>query len=323
MNSLSIWTNLSFSDDVLGYLRKQVSPHTIVLSPAASGSNLVIAGAETACRTADIAFGQPDPTDVLSSTTLRWIQLSSAGYTRYDTDDLRARLRARNVPMTNASSVYDEPCAQHTLSMILAAARRLGDALRDQPVQSWRYAELREQSRLLNQQTILLVGYGAIARRLAELLQPLGMTVIGVRRSVRGDENVPTRSIADLPALLASADHVVNILPLNDTTRRLFDATMLGRCKPGAVFYNIGRGDTVDQDALVSALQSGQLAQAWLDVTTPEPLPTGHPLWTAPNCHITPHTAGGHHDEQRRLVQHFIDNLTRFLNDHPLLDRIA
>jgi phosphoglycerate dehydrogenase-like enzyme len=323
MTPLSIWTNLSLAEDVLRHLQKQVSPHKIVISPAASGSNLVTAGAETACRTADVAFGQPDPADILASTSLRFIQLSSAGYTRYDNDALRAHLQSRKVPMANASGVYDEPCAQHTLAMILSAARRLGDALRDQPVQSWRYAELRRESRLLNQQTILLVGYGAIARRLAELLQPLGMNVVGVRRSVRGDENIPTQPIADLPALLGSADHVVNILPLNDSTRRLFDANMFARCKPGAVFYNIGRGDTVDQDALVSMLQSGHLAQAWLDVTTPEPLPTGHPLWTAPNCHITPHTAGGHHDEQRRLVQHFINNLTRFLNDRPLLDRIA
>ena len=93
--------------------------------------------------------------------------------------------------------------------------------------------------------------------------------------------------------------------------------------RPTAAFYNIGRGTTVDQNgALLNALQSNKLAAAWLDVTDPEPLPPDHPLWTAANCHITPHTAGGHHDEFDRLVKHFLANLDRFTRGQELRDRV-
>ena len=92
--------------------------------------------------------------------------------------------------------------------------------------------------------------------------------------------------------------------------------------KPGAVFYNIGRGTTVDQAALVTTLNSGRLAAAWLDVTDPEPLPPGHPLLSAPNCHLTPHIAGGHRNEAESLVRHFLDNFQRFVAGTPLQDRV-
>jgi phosphoglycerate dehydrogenase-like enzyme len=92
--------------------------------------------------------------------------------------------------------------------------------------------------------------------------------------------------------------------------------------KPGAIFYNIGRGATVDQAALSDALHSGRLSAAWLDVTDPEPLPEDHPLLATPNCFITPHTAGGHVDEGRSIVKHFLENLGRFTRGEPLIDRV-
>jgi phosphoglycerate dehydrogenase-like enzyme len=116
---------------------------------------------------------------------------------------------------------------------------------------------------------------------------------------------------------------VINILPENAGTIRLFDRRRFGATKPGAVFYNIGRGTTVDQDALLAALNSGRLAGAYLDVTDPEPLPLDHPLWRAPNCFITPHTAGGRDDEFEQLVAHFLANLRRLQSGQPLLDRIV
>jgi phosphoglycerate dehydrogenase-like enzyme len=92
--------------------------------------------------------------------------------------------------------------------------------------------------------------------------------------------------------------------------------------KPGAVFYNIGRGTTVDQDALLAALRSGKLAAAWLDVTEPEPLPDDHPLRAEANCFITPHIAGGHANEAETLVRHFLENFKRYQDGSPLLDRV-
>jgi len=155
------------------------------------------------------------------------------------------------------------------------------------------------------------------------LLQPFQVKVLAYRRKARGDEGVPVITpdqLAQAPA--SEADHIVNILPDNLESRHFFNAARFATLKPGAVFYNIGRGTTVDQDALLKALQSGRLKAAWLDVTDPEPLPENHPLWSAPNCFMTPHLAGGHADEAKTLVGHFLKNFEHFVRNEPLLDRV-
>ncbi|HWP41079.1 MAG TPA: D-2-hydroxyacid dehydrogenase, partial [Tepidisphaeraceae bacterium] len=284
---LTIWTNFTvLPADARDMLRRRAAPHRVIFSSQAPDPQLA---------QADIAFGQPDVQQVIDLPGLRWIQISTAGYTRYDRADVRAALRARGAIMTNASWVYDEPCAQHVLAMMLGLARQLPAALENQrTTRGWPSATIRDSSFLLNGQSVLLVGYGAIARRLAELLRPLGMKVTGLRRMPRGDEAIPVVPIDQIDRLLPEADHVVNILPASPETARFFDADRLARLKPAARFYNIGRGNTVDQQALRQCLQSGRLAAAYLDVTTPEPLPPDDPLWSTPNCYITPHSGGGH-----------------------------
>jgi phosphoglycerate dehydrogenase-like enzyme len=149
------------------------------------------------------------------------------------------------------------------------------------------------------------------------------MNVIATRRSPRGDEAVRVVSHEQTDALIPEADHVINILPANAGTERFFTADRFARFKPGAVFYNVGRGTTVDQQALIAALYNGQVAAAYVDVTDPEPLPPDHLLWRAPNCFITPHTAGGHHDEFERLVEHFVHNIRRFEQNAELQDQVV
>jgi phosphoglycerate dehydrogenase-like enzyme len=168
----------------------------------------------------------------------------------------------------------------------------------------------------------LLVGFGAIGQRLIQLLAPFDLDVHAVRRRPTGDEPIPVHGLVELEGLLASADHVLDLLPGNAETSHFFAAARFGAMKPGAVFYNIGRGTTVDQQALRDALLGGQLRAAYLDVTDPEPLPPDHPLWSTPGCVITPHTAGGHADEPERLVAHFLDNLGRYRRGEALRDRI-
>jgi phosphoglycerate dehydrogenase-like enzyme len=170
---------------------------------------------------------------------------------------------------------------------------------------------------------VILFGYGSIGARLVELLSPFTRRIVGVRRQARGDETVPVLGFDDstLSTRLGQADHVVNLLPGAPATARYFDDTRFTSFKKGAVFYNVGRGTTVDQVALMRHLASGHLRAALLDVTEPEPLPPEHPLWQTPNCFITPHAAGGHHDEGERLVQHFMTNFARFARAEPLLDR--
>jgi phosphoglycerate dehydrogenase-like enzyme len=273
---------------------------------------------------ADIAFGQPAVEDCFRYSQLRWIELSSAGYTRYDRVDLIEALRSRGTILTNASSVFANSCAQHVLAMMLGLGRQLPQSLRDQLTdQSWHYTERRYDSRLLDGQTVVLLGFGAIGRRLAELLAPFHMRVLAVRRSARSERAVRVIPPENISSALGEADHVVNILPENDATRGYVNARRLACFKPGARFYNVGRGTTVDQNALLDALRSGRLGSAYLDVTDPEPLPRDHPLWTAPNCFITPHTAGGRHDQDVALAEHFLANLAAFERGEEMGDRVV
>jgi phosphoglycerate dehydrogenase-like enzyme len=219
--------------------------------------------------------------------------------------------------------VYAEPCAEHVLAFMLAQARRLPQSLDNQRTErNWPQREHRAASRLLAGQTVVLLGFGAIGRRLVDLLGPFGMRIIALRRKPAGGETVRVIAGDRLPAALAEADHVIDLLPDNSATHGFVDERRFAAIKTGAIFYNIGRGTTVRQDALLVALCSGRLAAAYLDVTDPEPLPAEHPLWTAPNCYITPHTAGGHDVEPERLVRHFLANLDRFTRGRPLNDRI-
>ncbi len=277
----------------------------------------------TALKAADIAFGYPAATAVVESDKLRWVHLHSAGYTAFDRDDIKRAMTSRGTVLTNSSAVYDEPCAQHLLAMITAQARQLPAALDSQRSdQAWPMTSLRLQAQLLSGQTVLLLGFGAIARRLVELLLPLHLNLIAVRRHVSGDEPIRVEQIGRVNELLPLADHVVNILPANDQTKNLLNAARLGSLKRGSIVYNIGRGSTVDQEALLKELSAGRIAAAYLDVTDPEPLPPDHPLWTTPNCFITPHIAGGHTIEKERQVRHFLDNLRRFEKGEPLQNRV-
>jgi phosphoglycerate dehydrogenase-like enzyme len=321
--SLRIWSNVQCPDLLHKLLEQHVAPHQLVFSSKKEASVLVPGGSDPALNDADIAFGQPDPESVLKSPKLKWVHLTSAGYTRYDNDAFRTGAKKRGLIVTNSSSVFAEPCAQHVLAMMMSIARQLPQSMKNQLTDhGWPYFPCRSGSVLLNGHSALIVGYGAIGARLAELLGPLQMKITGIRRTPRGDETVPTKTFAEFDALLPQADHVINILPAAEGTANFFNARRFSSMKPSAVFYNIGRGDTVDQDALRDALVAKKFRAAYLDVTTPEPLPPDHPLWTTPNCYITPHTAGGHSNEMERLVHHFLGNLSKYNQNKKLQDRI-
>jgi phosphoglycerate dehydrogenase-like enzyme len=323
MKPLKIYSDTPFDPATLDLLQAELAPHELVFPARMAESVLGRSEAGPEFATADIAFGQPDVDAVLGAERLRWVHLSTAGYTRYDTPDFRTAMAARGVPVTNSSAVYAEACAEHALAFMLAQSRLLVPNLASKCAAGTpEWFALREGAVPLRNQRVVILGYGTIAARLVEMLAPFRMEIVAMRRSPRGDEPVPVFTPEDLQSALSRADHVINILPDNAETARFVSNERLAWMKPGAVFYNIGRGGTVDQDALAAALRSSHLAAAWLDVTDPEPLSDEHPLRSAPNCHITPHTAGGHRAESRTLVRHFIENLRRFESGEPLLDRI-
>lgn len=323
MKSLRIYVDLPTPPEILTLLRDGTRGHELVLPENPVASVLAKAEPDPRFATADIAFGQPDPAAIRGATQLKWVHISSSGITRYDTPEFREAMKQRGIAVSNSAGVYDEACAVHALSFLLGQARRLPQSLRTRTESgSAAWHGLRGASSTLRGETVIIIGYGAIGKRLTELLKPFGANVVAHRRKSSGDEAVPVVDERQLPGAFAKADHVVNILPDSASTRNFFHAGRFASFKPGAAFYNIGRGATVDQTALLDALNSGRLAAAWLDVTDPEPLPKNHPLLAAPNCFITPHVAGGHANEAGTQVRHFLANFERFIAGKPLVDRV-
>ncbi|HEX7630819.1 MAG TPA: D-2-hydroxyacid dehydrogenase [Lacunisphaera sp.] len=323
--SMTIWTNHGFRPEALELFKHGLAEkgHRLIHSPKSSASVLAAGTSDPTMNDADVAFGQPDIGDILRQARLRYVALSTAGYTRYDTPEFRAAMTGRGTLVTNSSLVFADPCAQQMLASMLALARNLPAQLRNQDgPREWRYLEDRFTASVLTGQNFLLLGFGAIGQRLAQLLAPFGGKVVAYRRTRRGDEGVEVVTDAGLMAALGAADHVVNLLPESPATKLLMNAARFAAMKRGARFYNVGRGTTVDQDALIAALKSGHIGAAYLDVMEPEPLPPAHPLWSAPNCHITCHLGGGTGDQDIKLVRQFLENLRRFEKGEALIDRI-
>ncbi len=322
--SLTIWSNAKLTDAATQRLATGITPHRLVFAAHASTSVLDTGRPDPALAEADIALGQPDPAACLASPRLRWAEVTSAGYTRYDTPEFQDTWRTRGAVFTCMSGVFADPCAQHLLALMLALGRQLHASHRDQlGDHRWNYLPCRAASRLLTGQTVLLLGYGAIGRRLTALLAPFGMKIYALRRRARSETGVHVVAEEQLTAVLPLADHVVNILPDNASTHRYVNARRLACLKPGARFYNVGRGTTVDEAALIEALRSGRLDAACLDVFETEPLPSDSPLWTTPNLYCTPHSAGGRHDQDEAIVEHFLANLAAFTGSGPMTDRVV
>lgn len=323
MANFRIYADLLLPESAARLITEGVSPHELLFSQKPAGSALIRAEADARFATAEVAFGQPDEAAALASERLRWIHISSAGYTRYDTPEFRRAAQAKGLIVTTSSTVYAEPCADQMLTFLLAQSRQLPVALETRCThQDPRWQGFRDACVPLRGGRVLITGFGSIGRRLVELLRPYEMEIVALRRQAVGEEGVTVITGEQLPEELGRAEHVINLLPASAETEGFFSAERFAAMAPGAVFYNIGRGDTVNQDALLAALRSGRLGAAWLDVTSPEPLPDDHPLWREPHCHITPHIAGGQADERGALVRHFLENFRRFVDGRPLKDRV-
>ena len=188
---LRIWSNAGFPEPAMEILRAGVAPHPLMLAAERASSVLRSSPTDGQFADAEVVFGQPDPAAIMGGGAphLQWVHLTTAGYTRYDRDDFRSYCAEKGIALTTSSHVFNEPCAQHLAAMILALARQLPQSLRGQwNDRPWPYHERRLASRLLGGETALLYGYGTIAERLREILDPLDMKLVGVRRRPRGDE---------------------------------------------------------------------------------------------------------------------------------------
>lgn len=323
---LTIWSNMRLRAPAQAELEQALAatPHRLRWAKQRSANVHAGARADPALEQAEVAFGQPDARQAMALPRLRWLAVTAAGYTRYDFEAFKETLRARGAMMTNASSVFADPCAQHVLAMMLALNRDLlGARAAQRGARTWSYLEQRYTCRVLTGQTVVLLGFGAIGRRLAELLRPFGVALYAVRRQTRSVPGVRIVPEEKLSSVLPLADHVVNVLPDNESTRHYLNARRLACLRPGARLYNVGRGTTVDQAALIAAAREGRIGAAYLDVMEPEPLPPEHELWDTPNVYITPHIAGGMGDQDEKLVRHFLANLAAWERGEALTDRVV
>ncbi|WP_434084114.1 D-2-hydroxyacid dehydrogenase [Haloglomus halophilum] len=199
-------------------------------------------------------------------------------------------LRERDVAVTNASGVHGPNVAEHVIGWLLTMVRRLDEGLRRQQRREWSHFQAAGE---LQSSTVTVVGLGAIGEAIVERLAGFGVETVGVRYTP--GKGGPTDEVVGydaLPEVLPRTDHLVLACPLTDATRGLVDGTALELLPPDATLVNVARGPVVDTDALVETLRRNRLHAAALDVTDPEPLPEGHPLWTLENALLTPHTAG-------------------------------
>ncbi|MEU2211072.1 2-hydroxyacid dehydrogenase [Streptomyces hygroscopicus] len=249
-------------------------------------------------------------------TNLRVVQTLTAGI-----DHIKPALAdlAPGVRLCNARGVHNASTAELALTLILASLRGIPDFVRSQDAGEWR-SGFRPA---LADKSVLIVGYGAIGSAIEDRLVPFECErVTRVARSPRTTERGPVHPIDELPRLLPEADVVILVTPLTEATRGLAGAEFLARMKDGALLVNVARGAVVDTKALLSEVESGRLRAA-LDVTDPEPLPAGHPLWHAPGVLITPHVGGPSSAFLPRAKRLLRDQLNRFARGESLAHLVA
>lgn len=268
---------------------------------------------------AQVILGNVELDFLREAENLLWLQTSSAGVEEY----LRPDALREGVLLTNCTGAYGLAISEHMLGMLLVIFKKL---------ELYRDAQRREQWASLGSvrsvwgSTVLVLGMGDIGGEFAKRCKALGAKVIGVRRTAGeippyADE---VRLPGELDELLPQADVVACALPGTAATRNLLDRRRIGLMKEGAVLLNVGRGSSVDTEALCDALEAGRLSGAGLDVTDPEPLPAGHRLWRIPTAVVTPHISGFYHlhETYERILAICAENLRRFLSGKPLKNQI-
>ncbi len=300
------------------------SRHVEQISAAMPEAEVVDAGQERIAEElfhADIFCGHAKvPIDwdgVVRAGRLRWIQSSAAGMDHC----LVPPVVESDVAVTSASGVLSDQVAEHTLALLTAFYRSLPTFFLAQQKREF----IRRPTGDLTGKTVGIVGLGGVGRRLAEVLRgfrtrTLAVDLFPVDKPDSVEQLWPADRLSDL---LAEADVVVLCLPLNDSTRGLFDASVLGQMKPGALLANMARGPLVVTADLVAALEAGHLCGAVMDVTDPEPLPVESPLWARPNVIITPHVGGQAAWRIDRMTELFCRNLRRWQDGRPMINLLT
>jgi phosphoglycerate dehydrogenase-like enzyme len=298
------------------------------LRAAAPGVSLIVATslrtAITSAADADIIIGANpdicDPRIINNAKELRWLASLSAGVE--NCMDLPV-VKARGIIMTNLRGVDSPVIAEHAISLALALAHGLDRFMLDTAQGAMnRSTATRLPLQFLGGKTMLVSGLGGIGTEVARRAHGLGMKVIATRVGGTGKPDFVSYvgQPDELLTLARTADVIVSAVPLTPETTGLYNKEFFAALKPTALFINIARGGSVDTDALTAALNEGRLGGAGLDVTDPEPLPVGHPLWKAPRLIITPHVAAWSDVDESVQWTVATENLRRYVAGEKILD---
>jgi phosphoglycerate dehydrogenase-like enzyme len=243
---------------------------------------------------------------------LRWVHWAGAGIDAMMFPDFAAS----DVVLTNSRGVFDRAMAEYVLGFVLSFAKRFPETQSFQGKRDWRW---RPTHRIAGA-SALVVGTGSVGREIARVLGANGMVVSGVARAARAGDNdfVTIHGSDDLDGALAGADYVVAIPPLTAETAGMFGAAQFKAMKPTARFINMGRGQLIDEAALIAALKAFHIAGAALDVFETEPLPEASPLWDRPNVIVSPHMSGDYEGHEEDVVGLFVANFERYKAGQPL-----
>lgn len=287
---------------------------------AANGASITIATysklTDEMISKADIIFGWPRPDELKKAKNLKWLQLPSAGADEYTDPDL---YMTKDILVTNSSGVYGRAIAEHVFAMILSYNRNLQE-----------YSLLKQEKRwntILSARdfygsTVGIIGFGDIGKEVALRAKAFGARVLVVKRkpSKAPDYVDKIYLTEEIDELLRQSDYIVLTLPATEKTKGIISKDRLAIMKSDAFVVNIGRGELLDQEALVEALKDNKIGGAGLDVMTPEPLPADNPLWDLPNVIITQHSSGISVGNDKRRVNLFANNLKKYLNNEMLIN---
>lgn len=264
---------------------------------------------------ADAYFGKMTPELLKAGEKLRWVQATSAGLDGYYFPELHES----DLAVTNIRGIYSDVIADHVFSMVMAFARGLHHSVRSQSRGKW---EKGAPIIHLGGTMLGVVGLGGIGLAVAERGPTFGMRVVGMDPAPKGKPDFIERvySPDELLDMVSACDFVVICVPHTPETEGLFNANMFGAMKDTGILINIGRGMVVQLDALVDALNWGQIGGAGLDVYEQEPLPEGHALWEMENVILTPHMAGESPEIDKRRKVLIVENVRRFCAGESLLN---
>ena len=273
--------------------------------------------AQPYCADCQVLFGDPDLLLPLlgKMPKLRWIQSSWAGVTPLI--EALSNSDCAGLVLTNIRGIFGPLMAEYVFAYLLDHERQLQSHRQAQQQRQWRG----QRSGTLQGKTLGLLGLGSIGAHLAATARHFGMRVVGCSRSAPAVGLVDQHYLPpELGVMVAGVDYLVSILPSTADSRNLVDAELLAQMKPSAMLINAGRGDVIDDAALVDALNQQQIAAAVLDVFRQEPLPVDHPFWTTPNLTLTSHTAASSFPAD--IAPIFVENLQRFMRGDPLHYRV-